>query len=199
VIEQRRIGRILGFDATVGQYLPEWRASGAYRDSASARQELGGGALLELSHEIDCARWLVGEIRTLSALSGRVSDLEIDVEDWADLVVEFQSGAIGHIHLDMVQRTPCRSGRVVGTDGTVTWDAMANRVQLYLSATRRWEDAYAAECWNSNEMYLEEIRHFLDCVRGKATPVVTGEDGRRALEVVLAARQSSETRKAVLV
>lgn len=42
-------------------------------------------------------------------------------------------------------------------------------------------------------MYLEEMRHFLACVRGEATPLVTGEDGRRVLDIALAARQSAST------
>jgi predicted dehydrogenase len=198
-IEQKKIGRILGLDAAVGQYLPEWRNNVAYQNSVSARRELGGGALLELSHEIDCARWLGGEIKTLSAFSASVGDLDIDVEDWADLVVEFQSGALGHIHLDMVQRTPSRSGRVMGTEGTITWDVMTNQVQWFSSESRSWEDLHPAITLDRNEMYVREVQHFFDCIRGEASPAVTGQDGKRALEIVLAARESSESRKAVLV
>jgi predicted dehydrogenase len=154
---------------------------------------------LELSHEIDCARWLGGEIISLTAFSASVSDLALDVEDWADLVVEFQSGALGHIHLDMVQRTPHRSGRVIGTEGTITWDVMTNQVRLFSSLTRTWEDLHPAVVLDRNEMYVHELQHFLGCVQGKSVPAVSGEDGKRTLELVLAARESSDSRKAVLV
>jgi predicted dehydrogenase len=55
------IGRVVSARAEVGQYLPDWRPGADYRQSVTARAELGGGVLLELSHEIDYLRWLVGE------------------------------------------------------------------------------------------------------------------------------------------
>lgn len=197
LVDEGQVGGLIGFQSQVGQYLPDWRKGASYKTTVSARKELGGGVLLELSHELDCARWLVGEVDRLSALAGQVSALDLDVEDWAELTLHFDSGAIGHVHMDMVQRAPIRGCRVIGTDGTIAWESDRRRVMMYSSDRGEWSDrtpqGEAASC----DMYIEEMKHFIACVRGEASPAVTGEDGKRALELALAARKSSDSGRVV--
>jgi predicted dehydrogenase len=168
------IGRPLSLRAEAGQHLPTWRPGADYRVTVSARAELGGGAVLELSHELDYARWILGEAAAVSARAGRLSDLDIDVEDVAEIVVEFRSGALGSVHLDMVRQPAGRACRIIGTGGTVEWDVGEPSVRLFRSET-----------------YVEELRHFLRCVRTGEQPMVTGEDGRQALALALAAKESA--------
>lgn len=190
-LQDGRIGRVLSTRAEVGQYLPDWRPAGDYRQSVSAKSELGGGALLELSHELDYVRWLVGEIQTVSSQIGRLSDLDIDVEDTAEIILHFCNGAIGSVHLDMIQRAATRYCRIIGTEGTITWDGGSHQVRLFSSLTKAWVDLHPAQSVDRNDMYLQELRHFLDCVKGVSEPVISGEEGRRVLQIALAARQSS--------
>ena len=199
ILEAGRIGRVLSIRAEVGGYLPDWRPNSDYRRDVSARSELGGGVLLELSHEIDYVRWLAGDVTGVSARVGRLSDLEIDVEDVAEVILEFASGAIGCIHLDMVQRSPTRTCRVIGSDGTLTWDGITGLAAHYSAATSTWTALCPEQAEDRNESYLAELRHFLDCVDRKAVPLVNGTDGRRVLGIALAARQSSMERRAVNV
>ena len=186
-----RIGRLLSIRAEVGQYLPDWRPAADYRTGVTAQRALGGGALLELSHEIDYVRWLAGEVASVTAQVGRVGDLEIDAEDCAEIALRFRSGAIGSIHLDLLQRAPHRVCRAIGTEGTLTLDFIEPRVRLFTTATNAWSDLPAGPV-DRNAMYLAELRHFLDCARTRSEPAITGEDGLRALEIVEAARSSSE-------
>ena len=186
-----RIGRPLIINAEVGQYLPEWRPGHDYRQSVSAQRDLGGGAVLEVSHELDYARWLLGEVETVSAQIAHVSDLEIDVEDVADIILRFRSGAQGSIHLDMIRRPATRNCRVYGTKGTLIWDGITHQTQLFSSETNSWIDLHPATSIDRNDMYLAELRHFIECVRNNRSPLVGGEDGRRALQIALAAKHSS--------
>lgn len=194
-----RIGRPVALRAQVGQYLPDWRPGCDYRRGVSARQDLGGGAVLELSHELDYVRWLVGEVKTVSAQVGHLSDLEIDVEDTAEIVLQFQNGVVGNIHLDMMDRAATRGCRVVGTEGTLVGDWVSHRVQLFSVAASSWSDLHPAGRRDRNEMYVAELRHFLHCVRGNGLPIVSGEDGRRVLEIALAVKRSSEEKRVVAV
>lgn len=192
-----QIGRPLALRAEVGQYLPDWRPDQDYRESVSAKHALGGGAILELSHELDYVRWLLGEVKTVRARVGRLSDLEIDVEDTVESVLEFKNGAIGSVHLDMVQRPAIRTCRIIGTRGTLMWDGLQHHVQLFSSANNSWTDLHPARKVDRNEMYVAELRHFFDCVRDSKIPLIDGEEGRRVLEIALAIKESSQEQKVV--
>jgi predicted dehydrogenase len=196
-ILQGHIGRLLSLRAEVGQYLPDWRPGRDYRQGNSARGDLGGGVLLELSHELDIARWLAGEVATVSAQLGHVSDLEIDVEDLAEITLGFASGAIGAVHLDMIAPAPSRSCRATGSTGIVEWNAISNQVKCFTRESGQWIDLHPAQGVDRNQMYLEEMRHFLACVAGEAAPRVDGLEGKRTLEVALAARESSRTGRTI--
>jgi len=198
-ILENLIGRPLSIRAEVGEYLPDWRPTQDYRQGVSAQRALGGGAVLELSHELDYVRWLIGEVETVSAQVGRLSDLEIDVEDTAEIVLRFRNGGIGNVHLDMVQRDKTRTCRIIGTEGVLTWDGMSHRVQLFSAATHAWSDLHPARVIERDDMYVAELRHFLDCVAGQSIPTPSGEDGKRVLQIALAALQSSKEGKAVEV
>jgi predicted dehydrogenase len=196
-VTEGKIGRVVSFRAEVGQFLPDWRRGSDYRSSASARAELGGGVLLELSHELDYARWLLGEVKAVSASLGRLGNLEIDVEDSAEILVEFASGAAGSIHLDMLQRVLARTCRVIGTEGTLEWSWQDHRVRLYTAAAQAWTDLYGPGLVDSNEMYLDELRDFLDCLQQHRAPRCTLEDGKRVLQIVDAVRQSAGQRRMI--
>jgi predicted dehydrogenase len=192
-----RIGRVMRIRAEVGQFLPDWRPGADYRQGGSARRELGGGVVLELSHELDYVRWLGGDVRSVSAQLGHLSDLEIDVEDNAEIILEFESGIVGSVHLDMVERVPGRTCRVVGTEGTVVWDGSSNRVRQFLGSVGVWTDLHPAEMVDRNVMYLEEIEHFLECVRTRRRPLITGDDARDVLSIANAAKESSAARRVI--
>ena len=192
-----RIGRLLVARAEVGQYLPDWRPGADYRQSVSARAELGGGAVLELSHEIDYLRWLAGDVKRVTALMAKVSDLEMDVEDAAEIAVEFHSGALGSISLNMLARPGGRFCRLVGETGTLEWDAIRSETRLYSAESKSWTVLSEPAGAVRNDMYRDELRHFLDCVNGLDTPRVTAADGLRALQVVVAVKQSAREGLAV--
>jgi len=196
-LHEGAIGRLMTIRAEVGQYLPEWRGDRDYREGVSARRELGGGVVLELSHELDYVRWLGGEVKSVMAQTGRLSDLEVDVEDTAEILLRFVSGAVGSVHLDMAQRSPTRKCRLVGTEGTVDWDGLNNEVRLFSGPKKSWQELYPAGKIDRNELYLAELRHFLRCAHGLEEPAVSGAEGRRVLQLALAARESSDTQRSI--
>lgn len=189
-VAERSVGDVLSIRAEVGMYLPDWRPGTDYRSTVSAVRALGGGALFELSHEFDVVRWLVGDVDRVFAHTGRVSDLEIDVEDIADVLLRFESGAHGSIHLDFLQRIPHRALRVVGSAGTITWQLDGDRARVWCSGQDGWTDLSTTPP-DRNEMYLAEMAHLLDCVQGTAHPRVSLMDGEAALRVALAAHASA--------
>src|SRR5262249_39063512 len=90
MIESGVIGTVLSARVEVGQYLPQWRPHADYRQGVTAQSALGGGALLELSHDIDYILWILGLPAQLSASGGKYSNLEIDVEDMVEILLEYE-------------------------------------------------------------------------------------------------------------
>lgn len=86
------VGRPISARAHYGEYLPDWHPWEDYRQSFSARKDLGGGVILTLTHPLDYLRMLFGEVTSLSAYAGQFSDLEIDVEDTAEIAMQFENG-----------------------------------------------------------------------------------------------------------
>lgn len=189
------LGRILTARFEAGQYLPDWRPGTDYRQSYSARSELGGGIILDAIHELDYAGWLLGPVAEVSCFAGHVSDLEIDTEDVASMLLRFAQGALAEVHLDYVQRSYSRTCRLAGELGSARWDYSSNHVEIFLAETGRWETRIRLEEWEPNAMYLDELRHFLRCLDGDETPLADVEAGRRALATAIAAKTSAAERR----
>jgi predicted dehydrogenase len=198
LIQKSKIGRIVSAQVQAGQYLPDWHPGRDYRQSYSARRDAGGGVILDLIHELDYAYWFFGDAARVFALSGKKGDLQIETEDTADLLLEFQNGVWCQVHLDYLRRSPVRSFSLTGTDGVVEGDIINNKVRVFESAGNNWEAADTGKNYDINSMYLAEMRHFIDYISGRAPRALIGlEDGVSVLKIALAARESARTGKAV--
>ncbi len=195
-IAQGDLGRIVSARAHWGEYLPAWHPWEDYRRSYSARADLGGGVVLTLCHPLDYLRWLVGEVTQVSAVLGQSGVLELaGVEDVAEIGLRFQNGVVGSVHLDYLQRPPEHTLTLIGERGTLHWDYHANTVRL---RTPEREQTYRyPEAFDRNDMFLAEMRHFLALVHGEERSRCSLHDGRRALEIALAAHHSAEQQQTV--
>lgn len=186
------IGRPLSLHAHWGEYLPGWHPWEDYRQSYSARQDLGGGVVLTLSHTLDYALWLLGPVEALWAFTSRHSDLELQVEDSAEIGLQFTSGATGSIHLDYYQRPPAHYLEIIGSEGTLRWDNEDGAVHLCRAPRAAWETFSPPPGFERNHLFMAEMRHFIDVVQGKTEPVCNLEDGRRALQLALAVLEAAQ-------
>jgi len=193
LIESGYIGQVLGAHAEVGQYLPDWRPRSDYRDSVSAKRSLGGGALLELSHELDYLHWFFGVPQLVTARGGKYSSLQIDVEDMVEILLEYKvPPRLVSVHLDLLQRAPVRRCRFIGDLGTMTWDGFAERIEYFRVDEREWRILDQHVSVDRNQKYLDELAHFLECVTHGCAPVADGYQAYDVLAVVAAAKMSIE-------
>lgn len=197
LIKSGVVGEVLGVRAEVGQYLPDWRPGVDYTDSVSAHQALGGGALLELSHEIDYLYWMFGQPARVLAVGGHYSSLAIDVEDMVSLSLEYERPRrLVSIHLDFLQRSPSRTCKFIGSEGTLVWDGIADTVETYRSALGEWSRIEVPTVPDKNGMYLAELAHFLRAVEERSVPCIDGVQGLAVLRIVEAAKESIISREA---
>jgi len=187
------VGKIISARAECGEYLPDWHPWEDYRGAYSARRDLGGGAVLTFSHELDALCWLLGAPRRVTAMAGHFSSLDIDTDDVAEIVLEFECGAVGSVHVDYVRRPPRRCIEVVGEAGVLRWEFERNRLEEYRATTRQWRIEQGDTAFERNQMYLDELRQFVACVRGQAPErdLADGEQGAAVLAVALAALEAA--------
>jgi predicted dehydrogenase len=190
-----RFGRVLRFNAETAQYLPDWRPEKDYRETVSARADLGGGVLLELSHELDYLRWIFGDWDWVSAWTGRTSSLEIDVEDTALVTIGIEghqaaTQLVGHLSLDFVRRDKTRTVTAVCEGGTIRWDGVAGTVEVFEPSQSRWETIVTDT--GSQSTYEAQWVSFLSVVEAGSRPLVAISDGVSVLRAVEAIRHSHQ-------
>lgn len=189
-LDRKAWGRLLFLRAEFGQYLPDWRPWQNYRRSYTARKALGGGILLDASHELDLVRWLAGEARSVFCLAKRLA-LPVDVEDTAALLLEMRSGAIAEVHLDMVQRGFRRGLLLSCAEATVTFELPASRVTI---ATGPGKSVVKNFPFQSNDLYLAQTKAFLRRLGDASSDgLVSPRDALKTLALVETARKSART------
>lgn len=192
------IGKVLSARCQFGQYLPDWHPWEDHRQGYSANKALGGGILLD-SHEFDYLTWLMSnEVQRLACFADRVSNVTVDTEDAAEVILQFESGAIGEIHLDYLQRAYQRNYEFVGAAGTIKWDVNEKRVMLLKAGAEPQEFPLASD-YEINNMYMDEVKHFLQCVDTRTQTITPVESGAKVLKLICAAKESAEKGQVVFI
>jgi len=186
------LGRVIAANAVYGEYMPGWHPYEDYRQTYAARSELGGGVLLTQIHDMDYLGWLIGWPDQVFSLGGHLSNLEIDVEDTASTLM--RCGVQGrhvpvHLHQDYLQRPPSRRCEILLEGGKACFDLLNGSLEVF--------DAEGASVvredtgmFRRNDMFLSEMRHFLACLDGTQTSLISLAEGCKSLAVAVAARKS---------
>jgi predicted dehydrogenase len=141
-----RIGKPLFATAEFGYYLPWWR-KGDYKNYYSCYAMAGGGVLYDAIHEFDYIFTLFGHPDRKAFAASHVTNsgvLDMDVEDAANVFIGYKNGPDVVLHLDYLQRIYRREFHCIGTAGRI--DTVFNVA-------------------DNNEMYRDEMKHFLECVK----------------------------------
>lgn len=187
LLEQSALGDLYNVYIEVGQYLPDWRPSKDYRASVSARPELGGGALLELSHELDYAQWLFGDLTVQYAYLRTSDELGLKVEDLVDVVATNESGLLINTHLDFLQRKAYRRCRIVGSEGTIEWDLIKNEVKLQTKMDE--EFVYSDSSWDKNKMYMNMLQDFINMANNMKHDCIDLQQAAKTVKFIEAINQ----------
>lgn len=199
MLSENRLGRLSAAHIVNGEYLPDWHPYEDYSKTHPASREMGGGCLRIQTHELDYALWLFGMPRRVFAVGGHLSRLDVDVEDSVSLLLECRDGDLPfpvHVHLDFLQRPPQRVCEIVGDTGKVLYDYHTNTVKHH-STEPRAETLHRFDGFDRNQMFLDELKHFLDCLKGEAAPIVTLRQGRSSMRIAQGALESLETGRSV--
>lgn len=200
LLAEERIGNLLAVHMEVGEYLPAWHKWEDYQGMYASRRELGGGVVLTQIHEIDYAIDLFGCPRSVYAIGGHYSSLELDVEDTANVIMEcpHKNRTLPvFLHMDYIQRPPSRKCRVIGEKGAITMDFHALSVSTVYNSGE--EELYKIDDFDRNRLFLDELTHFLACIDGKEVSLVDVKKARSGMAVAIAIKKSMENGEKVII
>jgi len=191
---QGRLGRVALARASFGFDLRQWRPGTDHRRSYSARAALGGGIVLDAIHELDYLLWLLGPAASVSAETGRVAELETDVEDIAVASIRFASGALAAVDLNFFEPAYRRGCVVAGTEGVARWEWGTGRVVLSRAGA---DDEVSEVAEDPRPTYRAELRDFLECVGTGRAPRASLADGAAAVALAESLKESARTGRRV--
>lgn len=192
------IGAIISIHAEVGQYLPDWRPHEDYRKGMSASQQMGGGIMLDLVHEFDYLVALAGPVQEVAAMYGKISRLEIETEDTANILFHFNTGALGTLRMDYLQKKLSRNCKIIGVKGMIVWD-YASRTATVSTLNNSITEYFDYNHFERNDRFVQEMKHLLECAENKTDGPVNAVLGAYLLKLVLAAKHSFDTRTFVRI
>ncbi len=203
-IEAGRLG-----DLILGEAYIKWYRTQEYYDSGGWRGTLkmdGGGCLMNQSiHTVDCLQWVMGDVESVTAQTTLAAHKKIEVEDIAQALLKYKNGAVGSI----IASTAVYPGmeerlEITGKKGTMVMDKnrvtmceiMGEKKKELKDVGERGSGAADAQAI-TNEGHIQQITNFCQAILDDHEPLITGEEGRKPLEIILAVYQSSKTGKTV--
>ena len=196
LLHESKIGKITNVRIECGSYLPDWRPTLDYKNSVSALPELGGGVLLELSHELDYMHWFFGVPVSVYANLHNSKTLGVKVEDQANLLMQSREGYPLTVQIDFHRRHPTRVCNVQTTNGELTWNAVKKSVSwLPVNGDKSIE---YFEC-EKDYVYTKQLKCFIGSNELNYKPIVSLQDGLNVMKLVNAARESDRMRMEVFL
>lgn len=189
------LGEIFSVNASIGQWLPDWRPGTDHRLGFGAYYQYGGGVTMELIHEIDIVNWLVGKAVDVCALQRTVTQLEIETDAVSEVCMRLANGALARVHLDYVRPGYGRSLEILGSRGVLAWDYVESKVQV-VDAKGRISATHHAPGFERNTLFLDAIQNLIARIQKPELAASASLDvGIQSLRIALASHQSSRERR----
>ena len=195
ILIKNEIGKIYSVQVESNSYLPDWHPYEDYTKGYAAKKELGGGISLTCIHELDFLYWYFGKVDEVFSVTKKQSQLKINTDDISIMILKFKKNILGEIHLDYFQRPDFKKCKIIGSKGTLYWDSIINEVKFYSNNKNKWIKKIEVKKYEKNQMYIDEILHFLKSVKNMKKTINPLNDGVKTLEISLAAKKSSEQKK----
>lgn len=187
--ELPRLGVLYDSTISFGQYLPWWRPNTDYSKCYSAYTKLGGGVLLDSSHEIDLIYYLFGEVSSLVAISGKFSNLNIDSDDECFAIFIMASKQVVQLKLDYLNKIPERKIVVNGEHGSIMADLVKEEYQSHIKNVER-KESFSID---RNQIFIDELIDFSERYNECLLPSL--RDSIYVLKIIDAIRNSSVEKK----
>lgn len=195
LVDKKIIGKIISAQIENNSFLPDWHPNEDYTQSYASRKSLGGGVTLTQIHELDYLTWMFGNAKKTVSLVGKFSDLEIDADDHCSAVLKLKNNIIVELHLDYFSRPFFKRIKIRGIKGTIYWNSDENKVKVFNQNTMKWnsiqlKNNYKLSSRNVNQMYVDEINYFFECLHLRKKPMNNLDESTKILETAINLKKS---------
>lgn len=182
LVDEDKFGRPLWVSAQWSEYLPDWHPWEDYKKGYSARKDLGGGVLLTQIHPLNYLSFIFGGLKKLTVLTQSTGSLGIDVEDIADIQIEFENAMTGVIHIDYLQKPRVHKMTIVTTSGRFEWDCHQNTL-VFLNREGQ-QVSFPNEKFERNDMFVEMLENYISCIKSGKQTVCSIREATRELSLL---------------
>lgn len=226
-VDEGIMGKILfartyigGMDPFIGAHVLG-RGTSDENNWRNFQKKAGGGAIFDGGvHSFYLLEWMIGKIKSVTAVDARseFSGPVSEVDDNASGIVELDNGGIASFSVTFTSEIPWTERlELNGTRASIIVDMLSERpVQIFANRSPKPESESSAERvfrqalweepivmhsvldWKSASM-RKEVAHFVECVMMNKEPLVTGEDGRRGIELAIKSYESAKSGKKVSI
>jgi predicted dehydrogenase len=163
MVDAEEFGKNLHVSAYFGQYLPDWRPNQDFKESYTLKKEMGGGIILDSSHEIDYLTWIFGKPLSIQANFVLTDILPSNAEAICDVILKFSKNILSTIHMDFVRRKYKRTLEILTEKAILEWSLEENVIKIFETETNSFKNIPTNE--SINDMYVEELKHVIDCIQ----------------------------------
>lgn len=178
-----------------GDYLPRWHPYERYDEFYAGAARGTGGVRESVPFELDWLCWLLGPVAAVQALHRACARWRTDIDDTYLLLLEFESGVVGSIVMELHQQAPLKLVRFAHSEQSFTLDMLAGTMIAHRVGPddEPLSEPFCPQHVDRQRVYLEEIRAFVEAVSaGRPYPKSWTED-RHHSDVLCAAERSEHT------
>ena len=170
--------KIISAKAVCHSFLPNWRKNIEYQESASASKSKGGGVLLDLSHEIDYMQYILGDLSVSYSINKKVSDLEIDTDDYLLISGELNKGGLFNIEVSYFSKNERRKIFIETPTISIELDIMNSQMKIF---TDHGIEIIQEKKYDLEDTYVDQHRAILS---GDFSNNCTLSEGLKTMEII---------------
>ncbi|WP_349364645.1 MAG: Gfo/Idh/MocA family oxidoreductase [Roseitalea porphyridii] len=190
-----RIGKALLCQHHFGMFLPNWHPYESIDDFYVSKRETGAAREI-VPFDLVYLSWFFGLPTQIRAMTDQTGRLDADIDDVYALVFRAPGCRMVQMTVDVVSQVPCRTTRIVGETGNIDLDTVAGTLRLYDSNEDRWilkTRSKLAKTTSTEEMYVQEMRCFLDATMGLGEYPYTLAEDHAILTQLYAAERAAKS------